>query len=195
MQIIIDKNYCRLCRQFNINLDHHRTNYCQTCRNNIGSKKDIFNRWSSSHTFVSMSFADCIDKKQWAGFTDIKFHPKLINKLINKFSELNYLISTSERKILKNYQNSNFLYLLSDKINELLKIGQTQNLVNRLNKYYNLSTNKPIYYHIFEVDTYEKQDLYEDKIRNYLEFLGYVLPADNTGFRLKYIRHKPELIK
>jgi hypothetical protein len=187
MQIVTDKNYCRLCRQININQHNNRTNYCQKCRNNIALKKEIFNRWNSSKTFIETSFSDCIDSDYWNGFTDIKFNVNLINKLINKFSELNYLISTSERKILKNYQNSNFLNLLSDKNNELLKIGQTQNLINRLNRYYNISSNKPIYYHIFNVDTYDKQDLYEEKIRNYLEFLGYILPADNTGLRLKYI--------
>ena len=32
-----------------------------------------------------------------------------------------------------------------------------------------------------------KQDLYEAKLRNYLEYLGYILPEDNTGQRLKYI--------
>lgn len=187
MQIVTDKNYCRLCRQFNLNQDNSRTNYCQKCKNRIALKKEVFNRWDSSKTFIDTSFADCIEGESWNGFTDIKFNLDLINKLVNKFSDLNYLISTSERKALKNYQNGNFLYLLSDKKDELLKVGQTQNLINRLNRYYNISLNKPIYYHVFSVDTYDKQDLYEEKIRNYLEFLGFILPVDNTGLRLKYI--------
>jgi hypothetical protein len=111
----------------------------------------------------------------------------LIDQISNKFSDLSYCISTPERQKLKNYIGGNYLYLLSDEKCNLLKIGQTQNLINRFNRYYNASESKPIYYHVFSVDSYEKQDLYEDKIRNYLEFLGYVLPLDNTGSRLKYI--------
>ena len=153
----------------------------------IALKKDIFNRWHSSAAFINTSFADCIEGDHWNGFTDIKFDSGLIDRLIDKFAGLNYIVSTCERKILKNYQNNNFLYLLSDNNYELLKIGQTQNLINRFNRYYNISTYKPIYYHVFYVETYEQQDLYEEKIRNYLEFLGYILPCDNTGLRLKYI--------
>jgi hypothetical protein len=187
MQTVTDKNYCRLCRQFNFCQDKNRTNYCQKCKNKIALKKEVFNRWESPKTFIDTSFSDCVDGEYWNGFTDIKFDLNLINKLIDKFSDLNYLTSTSERKVLKNYKNGNFLYLLSDKNNELLKVGQTQNLINRFNRYYSISLEKPIYYHVFNVDTYDKQDLYEEKIRNYLEFLGFVLPVDNTGLRLKYI--------
>lgn len=187
MQKITDKNYCRACRKFNLNQDSKRTNYCQKCKNDIALKKDVFDRWHSSASFINASFSDCIEGDNWNGFTDIKFNLSLINQLINQFPGLNYLVSTCERKILKNYQKNNFLYLLSDNNHELLKIGQTQNLINRFNRYHNISIYKPIYYHVFNVETYEKQDLYEEKIRNYLEFLGYILPADNTGLRLKYI--------
>jgi|688.fasta_scaffold05842_14 hypothetical protein len=187
MKIVKDKNYCRLCRQFNINASNNRTNYCQKCKNNIAVKNDIFDRWSSSNVFISTSFIDCVDKKEWLGFTDVKFNNMLIDQISNKFSDLSYCISTPERQKLKNYIGGNYLYLLSDEKCNLLKIGQTQNLINRFNRYYNASESKPIYYHVFSVDSYEKQDLYEDKIRNYLEFLGYVLPLDNTGSRLKYI--------
>jgi len=184
---IIDNNYCRICRQFNVNKYSNRTNYCQKCKNNIALKKNVFNRWVSSKSFISTSFSDCVESSQWNGFSDIKFDAGLIGQLVDKFPGLNYLVSSSERKILKNYQNNNFLYLLSDSNNVLLKVGQTQNLISRFDKYYNISTYKPIYYHIFNTPTYELQDLYEDKVRNYLEFLGYLLPNDNSGLRLKYI--------
>lgn len=187
MQIVNDKNYCRLCRKFNMNTDSNRTNYCQKCKNNIAINDNTFNRWASSNSFIDTSFIDCVDSEEWHGFKNIKFKKTLIHKLTTKFTELKYLISTAERQKIKNYTCNNFLYLLSDGQKNLLKIGQTQNLINRLNRYYNASKHKPIYYHIFVVDSYEKQDLYEDKIRNYLEFLGYLLPIDNTGFRLKYI--------
>lgn len=184
--IVKDKNYCRRCRKYNISLEN-RTNYCQICKNLMIKKEKNINRWSSSSEFVKTSFIDCVDKDFWHGFTDIKYSKKLINILCNKFSEITHLISTSEKQKLKTYNKGNFLYLVSDGNKELLKVGQTQNVLSRLNHYYNISEYKPINYDIFITETYEQQDLYEEKIRNYLEYLGYKLPFDNTGLRLKYI--------
>lgn len=187
MKIVQDKNYCRRCKKFHINTDNKRTNYCQTCKNKIALDNNCFNRWYSSDSFIELSFIDCVEKNEWSGFKDIKYNHNIINQITTKFSEVQYLISTNKRIDLKKYQKGNFIYLLSDSKSVLLKVGQTQNLINRFNHYHNATNNFPINYDIFLVETYEQQDLYEDKIRNYLEFLGYLLPLDNTGYRLKYI--------
>lgn len=187
MKIVQDKNYCRRCKKFHISNNNKRTNYCQICKNKIAIDNNCFNKWYSSESFVEMSFIDCIERDEWSGFKDIKYDSTLVSKIIIKFPEIKHAISTNKRVDLKKYQKGNFIYLLSDNDSILLKVGQTQNLLNRFSHYYNATKNFPINYDIFLVDTYEKQDLYEDKIRNYLEFLGYLLPLDNTGYRLRYI--------
>jgi hypothetical protein len=127
MQIVNDKNYCRLCRKFNINTDYNRTNYCQKCKNNIAINNNTFNRWISSTSFIDTSFIDCVDSEEWHGFRDIKFRKTLIDQLTVKFTDLKYLISTSERQKIKNYTSNNFLYLLSDgKKNLFLNNGKCQ---------------------------------------------------------------------
>lgn len=190
MDIVQNSNYCRRCKKNNINIGHNKTNYCTNCRNKIAIDKRAFNKWHSSDSFIQNSFIDCVDSLEWNGFTQIKYDSSLVNIILSKFSNLTHIISTHERDKLQSYKKGNFIYLLSDSNNILLKVGQTQNLINRLNKYYNISNFLPIKYDIFSTRTYEEQDLYEDKIRNYLEFLGYLLPADNTGLRLKYIISK-----
>jgi hypothetical protein len=189
MTIVQNKNYCRRCKKNNINISHNRTNYCNNCRNQIAINKQAFNKWYSSDSFIENSFTDCVDGSEWNGFTNIKYDSSLISNILSKFPEVTHIISTYEKNKLQQYNKGNFIYLLSDNSGTLLKVGQTQNLINRFNKYYNISNNLPITYNVFSTKTYEEQDLYEDKIRNYLEFLGYLLPIDNTGLRLKYIIH------
>lgn len=186
--LIIDKQYCRRCRKYNLNTAN-RTNYCVNCRNQISSNKQAFNRWQSSSSFIEMSFVDCVEGNSWHGFQNIKYNPQIIDQIIRKFPDIKYHTSTINKIEFKKFNKGNYIYLLSDSINTLLKVGQTQNLISRFNHYYDISQYLPITYHVFSTETYEQQDLHEDKIRNYLEFLGYYLPADNTGLRLKYINN------
>jgi hypothetical protein len=186
--IITDKQYCRRCRKYNQNTSK-RTNYCTICQNKIAVNKQAFNRWQSSASFIETSFVDCIEGNCWNGFKSIEYNLQIIDQIINKFPEIKYHTSTINKIEFKKYNQGNFIYFLSDNTNTILKVGQTQNLITRFNHYYDISKHLPIKYHVFSTETYDQQDLYEDKIRNYLEFLGYELPEDNTGLRLKYINN------
>lgn len=188
MSIVYDLEYCRRCRKPHISKSYSRTNYCTTCANEIAVNKSAFNRWASSNIFIELSFIDCIDSNNWPGFIDIKYDSNIINKIILKFPKVKFHQSIYQIKDFLNVEDRRFLYLISDNQKELLKIGQTSNIIGRFNKYYNLSKNKPLKYDIFYVESFEEQDLYENKIRNYLEYLGYLLPKDNSNFRLKYIK-------
>jgi hypothetical protein len=187
MDIVTDKNYCRRCRKKHNYDGSPRTNYCLNCRNKIRLDEKSFDRWYSSDVFIETSFVDCISSVNWSGFKKIKYNRKLIQVITDKFPEVQHIVTTTQILNLKYIPNGNYLYLLSDQNKTLLKVGQTQNLTSRFRHYYNSSDALPICYDVFAVDSFEKQDLYEDKIRNLLEYLGYLLPLDNTGFRLKYI--------
>lgn len=188
MNYVRTSDYCRRCRKFHIAKPHSTTNYCSNCCNAIASNKKAFNRWLSSDIFIELSFIDCIEKRKWDGFKNIKYQPSIIKKIISKFSDVNYHQSISIVKDFISIDDVRFLYLVSDNEKNLLKVGQTSNIVSRFQQYYNLSQHKPLRYDIFYVNSFEQQDLYENKIRNYLEYLGYLLPKDNSHSRLKYIK-------
>jgi len=182
--IIEDDNYCRRCRVSN-HVTTSRTNYCGPCSNLIHVDKNAFNKWLNAEVFINTSFKDCVDDSVWNGFTNVKYKKDLIKKIINRFSNLSY-INSIERASQFKQTSSYFLYLVRDSQANLLKVGQTCNVSSRFRKYYNISQHKPITMDILSIDM-RKQDLYEAKLRNYLEYLGYILPEDNTGQRLKYI--------
>jgi hypothetical protein len=183
--IITDLNYCKRCRKPNLVSNKNRTNYCTKCAANIG--RNPYTRYSSSSNFINTSFEDAIDGDYWNGFTKIKYTKQIIQKIIDKFNNINHVISDNKLYKFKNFVNQPFLYLVSDGKKNLLKIGQTVNPFNRFSQYHNISEHKPIRFDLFSVGSFIEQDLYEDKLRNYLEFLGYLLPKDNTNCRLKYI--------
>lgn len=184
--IILDLNYCKRCRKPNLLSNPKRTNYCTKCACQIG--KNIYNRYKSSQDFINTSFEDCVDSDCWLGFNKKKkYNKNLITKINERFINVQYLISDNKLSTFKNYINKPFLYLISDSKKELLKIGQTTNPSNRFSNYHNISIYKPIQFDLFLTNSFQEQDLYEDKIRNFLEFLGYLLPKDNTNSRLKYI--------
>ena len=184
--IVTDLNYCQRCRKPNNNQYAHRTNYCTKCANSIG--RNNYNRYLNSKIFIEHSFSDCIDELSWKGFNKhAKYKKSIIKQIKNKFPEIIYLKSSNSLKSFKCFINQPFLYLASDNKKELLKVGQTVNPYNRFAHYHKISINKPIYFDLFVTNNYLLQDLYENKLRNYLEFLGYILPADNTNNRLKYI--------
>jgi hypothetical protein len=133
-----------------------------------------------------MSFVDCYDDPEWEGFTDTKFYPDLIKTIDRRFDSLNFLVTFYHNKKLP-VSSVNVVYLVSDADQNLLKVGQTSNVKSRFSRYYNLSKSSPLRYDIFTTETPEEQDLYEHKLRNYLEYLGFTLPLDNSGKRLKYI--------
>jgi hypothetical protein len=180
-------DYCRRCRKF---LDLNR-NYCRRCNNLIGRNKktQAFNKWRSSEVFIECSFEDCIDDTIWGGFQDIKYDPKIVEQIDNRFEAVKY-IKSFYRSDKDKVDDGNILYLVSDANLELLKVGQTYNYKNRLSRYNTLFKNTPLRFDIFSVKTFPEMNLYEAKIRNYLEYLGYLLPQDNSGLRLKYILNK-----
>ena len=183
---VTDLDYCQRCRKPNRNLYMQRTNYCNKCINSIG--RNVYNRYTNSKTFIEHSFIDCVEGESWKGFNkNIKYKTSLIKQIQKKFSQIVYLESNSSLKFFKSFINQPFLYLVSDSNKELLKIGQTVSPYNRFAHYHNISINKPIHFDLFVADNYLLQDLYENKLRNYLEFLGYILPVDNTNSRLKHI--------
>jgi len=184
--LVTDLNYCQRCRKPNM-LNRKKTNYCGKCSGKLG--KNSYNRYASSETFISTSFVDCIDGPVWFGFKNKKYSKTLIEQITNKFPNLKYIKSNTKTIEFKNLCNQPLIYLVSDNRKCLLKVGQTVNPVNRFSQYYNISEYKPIKFDLFIANNFIDQDLYESKVRNFLEFLGYSLPKDNTNARLKYI-HK-----
>jgi len=184
--IVTDANYCQKCRKPNKSPYMQRTNYCTKCASDIGN--NFYNRYLDQKTFIENSFSDCVDGTIWKGFNNrIKYKKSLIKQIQSKFPEIVYIKSDTSLKSFKSFVNQPFLYLVSDKQKQLLKVGQTVNPYNRFAHYHDISTNKPINFDLFITHNYILQDLYENKLRNYLEFLGYLLPADNTNCRLKHI--------
>jgi hypothetical protein len=184
--IIVDLNYCKRCRRQNTSSGRRKTNYCHKCLSKSG-QNTYQNRYRSSDSFISTSFIDSVDGFPWSGFQNIKYSESLIEQITDKFSGVKYVKSSYKLSEFTSLSNNPLLYLVSDTNKELLKIGQTVNPFNRFGHYHNISEHKPIKFDLFITANFEQQDLYEDKIRNYLEFLGYVLPKDNTNSRLKYI--------
>lgn len=174
-------NYCRRCRKFG-DFCFSTSKYCSDCHNAIG-RGDGFNRYSD---FKAMSFVDCYDDPDWGGFTEIKFHPDLVQTIGDRFDSLNFLVTFYHDKKFP-VDSTNVVYLVSDADQNLLKVGQTSNAKSRFSRYYNISGTSPLRYDIFTTETPEEQDLHEHKVRNYLEYLGFILPSDNSGKRLKYI--------
>lgn len=152
--------------------------------------RNSYNRYIDSQTFMDTSFDDCVAQElTWKGFnTKIKYKKSLVQKITNKFPDIKYLKSDIYLKAFREFINRPFLYLVSDNKKQLLKIGQTVNPYNRFAHYHSISIHKPIRFDLFITINFELQNLYEDKLRNYLEFLGYLLPEDNTNCRLKYIK-------
>lgn len=183
--IILDKNYCRRCKKYHISTK--KQNYCLSCARKIAIGQ--YNRWKDSQEFISTSFEDCYDKSHWSGFNKKKKYKKaIIKQILQKFPELSYLKSGTKAIDFENIKSDTCLYIVSDQNKEILKVGQSVNIKSRFTKYYNISKYPPFIFDVFCAETYEKQDLYEEKIRNYLEYLGYILPLDNTNGRLKYIK-------
>lgn len=146
------------------------------------------NRWENSEEFMNTSFADCVDpEKPWKGFRSIKYTSRLIKKITNQFPVVRYIKSSTDLRDFSGIDSICGLYIISDSEKTLLKVGQTVNPYGRFAAYYSLSKNKPIRYDLFSVENYELQNLYEDKIRNFMEYLGYMMPSDNTGKRLEQI--------
>jgi len=180
-------DYCRKCRKFG-DFNISKQKYCPGCLNDI-ARGSGFNRYDD---FKNMSFEDCHDGEDWNGFSDIRYDNDLINLISNKFPNLKYLTSF-DHKSRQIVDSDKVVYLVSDSDYTLLKVGQTCNVKSRFNCYYDLSISKPLKYDIFVADTWYDQDLYEHKVRNFLEYLGFILPKDNSGKRLEYIEQTMEI--
>ncbi len=177
--------YCRRCRRFGELNFPGRQKYCLSCRNKVANGAD-FNRYRD---FKSMSFEDCYDEECWGGFSDIKYSEDLLGLISHRFRDIEYVTSfyhTNRETI----DSNKIVYLVSDSEDTLLKVGQTVNTKTRFAAYFDLSSNQPLRYDIFVARTWDEQDLYEHKVRNYLEYLGFLLPEDNSGQRLKYIQRE-----
>jgi hypothetical protein len=146
-----------------------------------------FNKYISPEVFASHSFEDAIGEEAWGGFTKIKYNTKLIQKITTRFPDVIYQKSSKKVTDFKGLQSICGLYLVSDNKKNLLKVGQTVNPYSRFSCYYSISEHFPLRFDLFTTESYELQDLYEDKIRNFLEYLGYYLPADATSSRLKML--------
>lgn len=175
-------DYCRRCRKFG-DFNFSNQKYCPECLNGI-ARGAGFNRYED---FKNMSFEDCYDQEEWGGFRDVEYHVGIPDLISSRFTDLQYLTSFDHDQ-RKPVNSDKVIYLISDSKSSLLKVGQTCNTKSRFIAYYDLSPCKPLRYDIFIAKTWYDQDLYEHKVRNYLEYLGFMLPLDNSGQRLKYIQ-------
>lgn len=177
-------DWCRLCKEnFELSrISKQKTPYCSSCRSKISSKEFTFNKYGNKESFYEFSFKDVVDK-DWTGFRNLGYDPHIISNITTKFSSLKYICSFKyEQKALFSNLGDKIIYLCSN--DTILKVGQTTNIKSRFHHYSYLGNPN---FDIFEAQSWKEQDLYEHKLRNYLEFLGYRLPEDNTNCRLKYI--------
>jgi len=181
------EDWCRICRKFyptRSSTYKRATFYCTKCSSMISTNNNAFNRYLDSDTFLRKSFDDvCGDR--WLGFKDVVYDDSIPILIEQKFPCVRLVVSfhLDKRKQYTSLFRDKSLYLCSNR--NILKVGQTTNPASRLPHYYIFGNPK---IDLFEVDTWELQDLMEHKIRNYLEYLGHLLPNDNSGNRLKYIQ-------
>lgn len=172
-------DYCRCCKTFDKNVGKKRGKYCARCGSRNKDKRP--NKYESSENFIYESFNDCIDSESWAGFKNVKYSCDIKQDITSKFPEIKYCHTGQ----IKDYKKTRgiYLYTLYDQDYNLLKVGQTTNTTTRFIRY-----DKNLSYDLFTCPSWDSQDLHEKKLRNYMEFIGFLLPMDLEDGRLKYIK-------
>jgi len=181
-------DYCRRCKSDVTEAYQNKTyKYCggDLCRQSI--KEYGYDKYANSDLFLLTSFDDCVDG-YWDGFKDIQHSGKvLISDILNRFSKLQYVTSFTHDNRDK-IESDKVLYIISDCNDIILKVGLTTSPTRNFRRY-SCYEDQPLRYDIFIVNSYEEQELYEKKIRNYLEYLGHFLPKDDSEKRLGYINN------